>query len=387
MSRSAQRSDWYRKYWSWQAIEGSDDHPALVAWRRLFPGDNGHITIEAGQVDGKSAIYRLHGLLPGGAAVIAKCGIRELTQTEYPIYAEILPRLPVSALKCYGMLDEPVSHPALHQAHGDAAAPSSLASRSMHVRKERVRRAKYCWLFLEDASGTIYNPADAEHRVLAGKWLGLLHTSAASLSAAHKLPERGPSWYLQHLIALRDAILHNELNPALSHDDWDMLRTVVRQCDHLECQWDRIEALCARMPHTLVHGDFVWKNIRVQQSPICRLAIFDWEMAGWGVPATDVAGDLSGDALRYAGLSALPDLDAYHATVHEAWPEVTLADIQRWAAIGLVFRLLLALSWASTMLSSSDVSDIADDVNDMEIYRRMMTEALHAAGLDVLRHG
>src|SRR5438105_4469850 len=93
---SVHRSDSYANYEPWNAIEGSNYHPALVAWRQLYPNDNAHVTIESGQAEGKATIYRLHGALPSGATVIAKHGIRETVLIEHRIYTELLPHLPIS---------------------------------------------------------------------------------------------------------------------------------------------------------------------------------------------------------------------------------------------------------------------------------------------------
>ena len=85
----------------------------------------------------------------GGAAVIAKrCAA---TTAERTVYEDILPHVPITALHYYGGT----------QHDGEV-----------------------CWLFLEDAGEQRYSPYSKEHCALAGRWLGMLHTSAARLAAA-----------------------------------------------------------------------------------------------------------------------------------------------------------------------------------------------------------
>jgi Ser/Thr protein kinase RdoA (MazF antagonist) len=100
-----------------------------------------------------------------------------------------------------------------------------------------------------------------------------------------------------------------------------------------------VERLCDRLPRTLVHGDFVPKNFRVRHGGMGpSLVVFDWEVAGWGLPAADVA--------------ECADLTAYAATVGPAWPHLNDKDIGQLAFLGKVFRLVCALSWASVSLVS-----------------------------------
>jgi aminoglycoside phosphotransferase (APT) family kinase protein len=97
------------------------------------------------------------------------------------------------------------------------------------------------------------------------------------------------------------------------------------------------------MPLTLVHGDFVAKNLRVrnsQEGPI--LLPLDWETAGWGVPAADLA--------QVVGRAARPDLATYWSIVRESSWELDLPTLQRLADLGVVFRVLAAIRWTSEAL-------------------------------------
>jgi len=129
-----------------------------------------------------------------------------------------------------------------------------------------------------------------EHRTLAARWLGLLHTSAVHVAATARLPDKGPDYYLEHLQLARDtnhrAIIHSTLNP----DDLVVLKSSVSQCNVVEASWSKVERFCDRMPQTLVHSDFCQSNIRVRngQTGIALLP-FNWAEAGQGNPAADLA--------------------------------------------------------------------------------------------------
>jgi hypothetical protein len=197
---------------------------------------------------------------------------------------------------------------------------------------------EFCWLFLEDAGRERYSPYRKEHCALAGRWLGLLHTSAARLAPAVRLPDRGPGHYLEHLRSARRMILRSLGNPALSGDDLTVLHAIVAQCDLLERRWGWVETCSEGIPSTLVHGDFRPKNVHVRRDHDgTALLPMDWETAGWGGPAPDLA---------------RLDLQAYWTVVREYWPTLDLPAIQRLANLGKLFCRLAALNWESMSLKS-----------------------------------
>jgi aminoglycoside phosphotransferase (APT) family kinase protein len=277
-----------------------EEHPAARAWLESQPGRGEPASVETLKEAKKSAVYRLKGVGPGGAAVIAKRCAARTAALECTIYEDILPHLPLTALRYYGCTQQ---------------------------------GGEFCWLFLEDAGEQRYSPHRREHCALAGCWLGRLHTSAARLTAATRLPDRGPGHYLEHLRSARHTIRRHVGNPALNGDDVTVLRAIVAQCDFLESRWSQVETCCAGIPSALVHGDFRPKNVRVradQAGP--ALFPLDWETAGWGVPAPDLA---------------RVDLVAYWSVVRECWPTLDLQAIQQLANLGKVFRWLVAISWES----------------------------------------
>src|SRR6266511_5603257 len=83
-------------------------HPALKAWRglrgaRVGPERIEIVTLKQSKID--SAVYRLAGAGPGGAAVIAKWCRHATGLLEHTIYEEVLPHLPFTALRSYGLVE------------------------------------------------------------------------------------------------------------------------------------------------------------------------------------------------------------------------------------------------------------------------------------------
>src|SRR5262249_42951653 len=165
---------------------------------------------------GKPSVYRLASVGPGGVNVIAKRGESAAAGTECSIYENVLSHLPGSKLRYYGLV-----------AHDDQ---------------------QFWWLFLEDAREEPYLLEVEEHRVLAGHWLGLMNVSAQELGAVARLPDRGPGFYLERLLASRETIREILENWSLGDTDSALLRAIISHCDALEGQWGRIERFCNRLP-------------------------------------------------------------------------------------------------------------------------------------------
>src|SRR5436190_5770299 len=121
-------------------------HRAVKAWAALNPErvvPESIETLKFKRIESKSAVYRLNGVGPDGSTIIAKRCLAATASLERRIYVELLPSLPVPALRCFGSLPE---------ASGE-----------------------FCWLFIEDAGTNRYSTANDEHRALAARWLGALH--------------------------------------------------------------------------------------------------------------------------------------------------------------------------------------------------------------------
>jgi hypothetical protein len=297
-------------------------HPAVQSWRRVCPTTREPNFVEVLQDVKKGAsrsyIYRLAGVGREGTAVIAKKCTARHAHVEQIIYQEILHHLPISSLIFYGCVDEPATD--------------------------------FSWLFLEDAGDDEFAYSVEEHRKLAARWLGEMHVSAARIPAASGLPDRGPQHYLDHLCLTRQMIQRGLGNSALTAHDLEVLEAVLSQGHFLESRWDRIEELYHRFPQTLVHCDFASYNLRVRRGEKgISLMAFDWEMAGRGVPAPDIA-ELSRRGVprrRATGDFEDSELVAYWSIVREAWPGLDLSAMKELAELGAVFRSLAAISWES----------------------------------------
>lgn len=300
----------------------SPQYAAVRAWNKLFSKTSAPNSVEVLQEVKKgnshSCIYRLNGVGPGGTSVIAKRSAARCARVEHTIYDEILRLLPISSLSCYGCVDEP--------------------------------ETEYGWLFLEDAGGDEFANSIEEHRRLAARWLGRMHVSAARVPASSRLPDRGPQHYLDHLRFARQIIQRNLDDSALTSHDLQVVEDVLSQGHLLESRWDRVEELCHRFPRTLVHGDFAQKNFRMRSTDGgIDLLAFDWEMAGYGIPAPDIA-ELSGRGVPRRRVDRhLPDTELldYWSVVRESWSDLGLTGLQELAELGAMFRLLAAISWES----------------------------------------
>ncbi len=312
------------------------EHPAIEAWRAL-----GHRAVDPQGVEtlkqrNRASTYRLLGMGPRGGSLIAKRCRRSTGMLERTIYQEILPILPVSSLRFHGLVEE-----------GDG---------------------EFCWLFLEDAGTEECCGLTEKHGLVVAHWLGAMHAAAADLALEIDLPERGPAYYLEHLRSAHDAMLQSLAEPDLPAQDVAILEEVVTQCRLLADCWHRLERLCDGMPRTLVHGDFVAKNIRVRREPEgLALLTFDWEVAGWGIAAADLV--QFGFGWLRSGLSV------FASTVRRRWPNLTVNDIDCMADVGRIFWLLTVLSAESEGLSCRAGRK---PVEKLGVYRSWMAQALRA---------
>jgi aminoglycoside phosphotransferase (APT) family kinase protein len=319
-------------------------HPAARAWAQIgadLSDLRSVVLLERLNVNlRRSAVYRLEGIGENGAPIIAKKCRREPALLERTIYERVLANLSVPHPRFLGMTSD----------------------------EDGIS----CWLFTEDAGDEAYSPLDPMHRAMAGRWLGALHASTMSLPSDVCLPERGPVQYLRHLQSAREAIRDNLKNPVLDEGQQRQLKRIVSTCEFVEQEWHRIDQFCGEMPQTLVHGDFVGKNVRVTNGcTAAELLPFDWEHAGRGVPAVDLA-----QAFSSTTFLANPDLDAYCATVN--WTAVGFEAVRRLAVYGTIFRCLAALHWESHRLAYDWVEW---PVKNMGLYEAELEKAVRAAGL------
>lgn len=328
------------------------EHPAFKAWCELgsAPVAPKQIEIMEGQQPGhapkgKSAVFRLEGVGPAGTTVIAKRCRQATGAVERTVYEEVLPQLPIPSLRYYGFVEN---------SHDNS-----------------------CWLFLEDAGETWYSSASTAHRAAAARWLGLMHTTASRVALAAQLPDGGAGNYLDHLVSGYNEIQHNLSNPALNVDDLEVLETCLVRLRLVESHWSQVERLCDGLPRTLVHGDFVAKNLRVRANQAgIDILPFDWEKAFLGAPLADWS------SFNSASPSSLRlDLATYSSVVRSHWPSLDIQTLQQFGNVGALFRLLAAFDWEAINLRFES-EWIKYPMCNMEIYGNKLTKVLRTLAWD-----
>lgn len=304
-----------------------DEHPAARAWRQVENGA-GPTSIEVLKPEKRrSAVFRLNGLGPGGAGVIAKRRQRGELDLERRLYEEVLPGLPLPALRAFGFVE-------------------AVDEQS--------------WIFLEDAGELWYSPRRPEHVDLAVRWLADLHRSSAPGAA---MPDTGSAYFRSVLDAGLEGVRAGIGHAELSREDRLVLDSIASSLDLVGERWADVEAACAAAPRGLVHGDFVPKNVRVRHSRGgAEIVAFDWETAGLASPAVDIGLLPERDSLR-----------RYHELVGEAWPELNWAGLERLARTGRLLRLLNCVHWEAR---SFLYPWIEHTMRRMRAYEQALREAL-----------
>jgi hypothetical protein len=317
------------------------EHQAVQAWSQLQPERVEPERVEILKLRDKSAVYRLAGVGPDGSAVIAKKCYAPTAAVERKIYQELLPRLPLPAVRLLGFVSEP---------EGD-----------------------YSWLFLEEAEGREYSVLSEADRALAGRWLATLHCAVQRVVPDACLPGREPSHYLHLLRSSRATVLKLVSNPVVPDEDLPALRAVAAWCDVIESHWGTLEDLSGSLPRTVVHGDLVIKNVRVRSTAeSTALLVFDWEMAGWGVPATDLA--------QFAGRTVSPEFAAYVSVMEASGIHISTRAVRRVAECGRFFRLIDDIAWACQWVVDDTYLFLQKPISVLRSYGRRLAETLHVVG-------
>jgi aminoglycoside phosphotransferase (APT) family kinase protein len=285
-------------------VEQPWDHPALMAWRRLGLTVADAARIEVLKESFKTSAWRLIGCGPAGSDIVATRRATEATLVERTIYGEVLSRATGPSLRLHGVVDE-----------DDGTT----------------------WMFLDDAGEVMPDLRDPASRALAAAWLGRVHVDLIGVSFAEGLPDRATDDALRTLRSTRVALRAARGDDRLDGDGSRLLDALVGRLDAVEGRWESIAGSVAGLPTTLVHGDYVPKNLRLRRdSDALSLVPFDWEMGGWGVPLRDLT---------------LIDLGAYLEIARPFWGP-RAAELDRFADIGRLFGLLAAVSWEVPGLQS-----------------------------------
>jgi aminoglycoside phosphotransferase (APT) family kinase protein len=277
----------------------------------------------------KSAVYLLRGA--GTPDVVAKRALASTLITEHSVYA-LLRALSVSGVRCFGIVPEP-----------DTA---------------------YAWLFTEHVEGAPFSGGDATHRALAGCWLASVHTSGAALANDVSLPSRDLDHYMTIVRLAARTVQAAQANPAMNPDDVSALQRIDQHCAALERAWRQLADVAGVLPPTLVHGGFGSKNVRIRdQGGASEVLAFDWEAAGWGTPAADLAA---------------VDPDAYYGVLARSWPAVSRQSITRLALLGRILASVSAIPGEKRALEGAWPHRV---MAKMRVYERRLSDARRALGI------
>jgi hypothetical protein len=312
-------------------------HPATRVWTSFQSSARMPTRISVLKNTPKSAVYRLEGAVDRGTPLVAKQCRTATARTEIAVYETILPQLPLTALRYYGsVIDD-----------------------------------EGCWLFLEDAGGVRLSLEVAEHRIIAARWLAVMHISSTGIAPAARLPARGTPYYLAQLHTARDRLLELVRDVPLGVTDRRVLEAIVSQCDVLHSRWDRLEECCENVPCTLVHGDFRPKNVRLRDRiTATELLAIDWETAGQGTPAVDLA------SARARPVNVV-DIPTYYSMVRRCWPWLDARTVMRLIAAGWIFRRLTAIAWDALKVSTPWPQRA---LAAMRVYQSDLEQAIRGSG-------
>jgi thiamine kinase-like enzyme len=158
-------------------------------------------------------------------------------------------------------------------------------------------------------------------------------------------------------------------NPVLTAGEVALLWTVIVQYRVIEARWDELEKFLGACLRTLVHGDFVIKNLRLQNGASApALLVYDWEMAGWGVPATDLAQSL--------GRCASPDLEAYCSALRQNGSQSEIGELRRLANYGNLLRLVDKIFWDTVGIGGETRDFLLRPVLALKNYEPQLASAL-----------
>ena len=238
-------------------------------------------------------VFRVHcqGCRP--ASVVVKGRGRARAGLEQLFYESVLWHLPVRTATLYGTFEED----------------------------------DHTWLVLEDVGNSELALDDEECRQELSTWCANVHRKSFVLHGLPPLPDRGPTHFWHRLQRAR-VVLSERLDPAIKPRERTILRDAIGACDAVVAAWSAVSRACEGLPSTVVHGDLAAQNLRFHRVAGGRLelVVLDWEKAGWGVPAVDLA-HLS--------------LSEYTAAGGIASSEYSPEDLKMAAWAGRLFRVLV----------------------------------------------
>jgi aminoglycoside phosphotransferase (APT) family kinase protein len=284
----------------------------------------------------KSRVYRLIGAGPGATDVVGKRRIVSALDAERVVLGRIAHDLPVTMIRLYGT---------------QSTDP-------------------FAWHYLEDGGSFHLDSSDPDHMSALATWLAVVQRSLRG-ARPEGLPDHSTDRYFLQAAATRKRLDIGLANGAANDEQREVLHAVKDLLEALEEAWPDLVEIVSVLPDTLVHGDLQRKNVlmRDRRQGLAVLPI-DWEMAGWGTPAADVA-------LLVQPAERVAFLERYRLAVSDR--AISPGDLARAAAIGRVFRLVAAMDWAT--YDQLAWSSLRKPVKRLQAYGLELREALDDAGV------
>lgn len=173
-------------------------------------------------------------------------------------------------------------------AYRDILAAQSLGTPMCYGSVVSPEREQY-WLFLERIAGArLSEIGDLSSWKAAARWLAALHARFAGERARLKRHES--------LLTYDRSIFAQWMPRALEVAARAGNAERRTKLEWLAQRYDRVVVHLARLPLTLIHGEFYASNVLIQEqgSHDTRVCPVDWEMAGIGPGEIDVAALISG---------------------------------------------------------------------------------------------
>lgn len=246
---------------------------------------------------GKAEVFRVSTAEPCSAVVLKRQDVG-ICQLEERVYREVLARLPVPALRCYGI------------------APAQEPQRA--------------WLITEYADGKPFEERSPTEAANLAAWLHAVHAGAAHLLPPGDVPDHGPAYWQGIVAQAHDILDAGWRNPATTGHEREALGELADLFATLLEDWASAEEVMRAVPSTLTHGDLVGQNIRMAGAPPRQVPlVYDWGAAGWGCPMID---------LLHVDLAVYSDHDALGGGSLSPETLVTLRSLGRacWTAFVLL---------------------------------------------------
>lgn len=276
----------------------------------------------------ETAVFRLEGMASVPGSVIAKRSFRGMARTECEMYRQVLTRIPVPTPEFFGC----------HDSDADGAV----------------------WVFTGEVSGVEFDRKNQRHRAAAARWVGSFHVATAGEGLPDWASDRG----LSHMQGLHRAGVEN-IDGALSSGTLNgeqeaVLQSLLASMGRIGAAWGDLERRGRQLPASLVHGDFVAKNLIVTEAGgQTEIVPCDWESAGRGFPSSDL-GEV--------------DLEEYFNTVEPHWPDVDRSLMAGTETMAKLYRLLHLVFWGSQRLQDADAERVME--RQMTYYRDWMADVV-----------